>query len=179
MQQAQAGLQDIQRGRSLADTWSNRGEQITRGLKRKAPALTWTVGKHQAKRTAKNTSTRTGYFWSVNHGAHRRIFQNAKSHSTAPGPRPVHFAVSNWRDHFWQVHHGALSLDAHLLPIIAPPLHDDETLEATPKDERGNHFWQVGANALSVDVPVCLPGEPRQMDDDHGPSRNAIKRKRR
>ena len=55
VQQAQTGLQDIQRGRSLADTWSNRGQQLTRGLKRKAPALAWTVGKHQAKRTVKNT----------------------------------------------------------------------------------------------------------------------------
>ena len=54
VQQAQVGLQDIQRGQSLADTWSNRGEQIKRGLKRKAPALAWTVGKNQAKRTAKN-----------------------------------------------------------------------------------------------------------------------------
>ena len=58
VQQAQAGLQDIQRGQSLADTWSNRGEQLTRGLKRKAPALAWTDGKHQAKRTAKNTYKR-------------------------------------------------------------------------------------------------------------------------
>ena len=55
VQQAQAGLQDIQRGRSLADTWSHRGEQLTRGLKRKAPALAWTVGKHKAKCTAQNT----------------------------------------------------------------------------------------------------------------------------
>ena len=46
VQQAQAGLQDIQRGQSLADTWANRGEQPTRGLKRKDPALAWTVGKH-------------------------------------------------------------------------------------------------------------------------------------
>ena len=51
-------LQDIQRGQSLADTWSNRGEQLRRGLKRKAPALAWKVGKHQAKRTAKNTYKR-------------------------------------------------------------------------------------------------------------------------
>ena len=29
VQQAQAELQDIQRGQSLADTWSNRGEQPT------------------------------------------------------------------------------------------------------------------------------------------------------
>ena len=58
VQQAQAGLQDIQRGQSLADTWSNRGEQLTRGLKRKAPALAWTVGKHKAKRTAQNTYKR-------------------------------------------------------------------------------------------------------------------------
>ena len=45
VQQAQAGLQDIQRRQSLADTWSNRGEQLTCGLKPKAPALAWTVGK--------------------------------------------------------------------------------------------------------------------------------------
>ena len=55
VQQAQAGLQDIQKGQSLADTWSNRGEQLTLGFKRKAPALAWTVGKHKARRTAQNT----------------------------------------------------------------------------------------------------------------------------
>ena len=58
VQQAQAGLQDIQRRQTLADTWSNRGEQFTRGLKHKASALAWTVGKHQAKRAAKNTDKR-------------------------------------------------------------------------------------------------------------------------
>ena len=58
VQQAQSGLQDIQRGQSLADTWSHRGEQLTRGLKRKAPALTWTVDKDTAKRTAQNTFKR-------------------------------------------------------------------------------------------------------------------------
>ena len=51
VQQAQAGLQDIQRGLSLADTWSNRGEQLTRGLKRKASALAWTVGKNALRKT--------------------------------------------------------------------------------------------------------------------------------
>ena len=56
VQQAQAGLQDIQRRQTLADT--NRGEQLTRGLKHKASALAWTVGKHQAKRTAKKTHKR-------------------------------------------------------------------------------------------------------------------------
>ena len=106
----------------------------------------------------------------MKHGAHWRIFQNAKLHSTAPSPRPVHLAVSNWWDHLWQVHHGALSLAAHVLPIIGPPLHDHEELETTPKDERENHFWQVRANALSVDVPVCYPGEPPKMIDDHGPT---------
>ena len=57
-QQAQAGLHDIQRGQSLADTRAHRGEQLTRGLKRKAPALAWTVGKHKAKRTAQKTYKR-------------------------------------------------------------------------------------------------------------------------
>ena len=45
VQQAQAGLQDIQRGKSAADTWAHRGEQLSRGLKRKAPAMAWTIGK--------------------------------------------------------------------------------------------------------------------------------------
>ena len=58
VQQAQAVLRDIQRGQSLADTWSYRGEQLNRGLKRKATALTWAVGKHTAKRTAQNTFKR-------------------------------------------------------------------------------------------------------------------------
>ena len=51
LQQAQAGLQDIKAGRSLADTLSTRGPQLQRGLKRKAPALAWAVGKNQAKNT--------------------------------------------------------------------------------------------------------------------------------
>ena len=50
--------QDIQRGQSLADTWSNRGEQLTRGFKCKAHALAWTIGKNKAKRTAQNTYKR-------------------------------------------------------------------------------------------------------------------------
>ena len=58
VQQAQAGLQDIQRGRSAADTWARRSEQLSRGLKRKAPAMAWTIGKHKAKRTAQNTYKR-------------------------------------------------------------------------------------------------------------------------
>ena len=58
VQQAQAGLQDIQRGQSVADTWANRGEQLTRELKRKAPVLAWTVGKHKTKRTAQKTYKR-------------------------------------------------------------------------------------------------------------------------
>ena len=58
VQQAQAGLQDIQRGKSAADTWADRSAQLSRGLKRKAPAMAWTVGKHKAKRTAQNTYKR-------------------------------------------------------------------------------------------------------------------------
>ena len=58
VQQAQAGLQDIQRGKSAADTWADRSAQLSRGLKRKAPAVAWTVGKHKAKRTAQNTYKR-------------------------------------------------------------------------------------------------------------------------
>ena len=58
LQQAQAGLQDIQRGKSAAETWANRGAQLNRGLKRKAPAMAWTIGKHKVKRTAQNTYKR-------------------------------------------------------------------------------------------------------------------------
>ena len=53
-----AGLQEIQRGKSAAETWADRGAQLTRGLKRKAPAMAWAVGKHKAKRTAQNTYKR-------------------------------------------------------------------------------------------------------------------------
>ena len=58
IQQAQAGLQDIQRGKSAAATLAHRSTQLKRGLKRKAPAMAWTVGKHKAKRTAQNTYKR-------------------------------------------------------------------------------------------------------------------------
>ena len=58
VQQAQAGLQDIQRGKSVADTLVNQGQQLSRGLKRKALAMAWTIGKHKAKRTAQNTYKR-------------------------------------------------------------------------------------------------------------------------
>ena len=58
VQQAQAGLQDIQRGKSAADTWADRSVQLRRGLKRKAPAMAWAAGKHKAKRTAQNTYKR-------------------------------------------------------------------------------------------------------------------------
>ena len=60
IQQAQAGLQDIQRGKSAADTctWANRSAKINRGLKRKAPAMAWAVGKHKAKNTYKRAAKR-------------------------------------------------------------------------------------------------------------------------
>ena len=58
LQQAQAGLRDIQRGKSAADTWADRSGQLTRGLKRKAPAMVWAGGKHQAKKTYKRATQR-------------------------------------------------------------------------------------------------------------------------
>ena len=58
VKQAQAGLQDIQRGKSAAATWADRSAQLSRGLKRKAPAMAWTAGKHKVKRTAQNTYKR-------------------------------------------------------------------------------------------------------------------------
>ena len=58
LQQAQAGLQDIQQGQSVADVWGRQRAQISRGLKRKAPAMAWTIGKNKTKRTAQNTYKR-------------------------------------------------------------------------------------------------------------------------
>ena len=58
LQQAQAGLQDIQRGQSAADTWARRSDQLSRGLKPKAPAMAWTIGKNKAKRTAQSAYKR-------------------------------------------------------------------------------------------------------------------------
>ena len=58
VQQAQAGLQDIQRGKSAADTWADQRGQLTRGLKRKAPAMVWVGGKHNAKKTYKRATQR-------------------------------------------------------------------------------------------------------------------------
>ena len=58
VQQAQAGLRDIQRGKSAAETWADRSGQLSRGLKRKAPAMAWAAGKHKIKRTAQNTYKR-------------------------------------------------------------------------------------------------------------------------
>ena len=58
VQQARAGLRDIQRGKSAADTWADRSAQLSRGLKRKAPAMAWATGKHKVKRTAQNTYKR-------------------------------------------------------------------------------------------------------------------------
>ena len=96
----------------------------------------------------------------------------------ATRPRAVHLAVSSKGHDFWQVQHGALSPDAHVLPPIGP--HDPETLETTqqPRDERGHDFWQVHtrANASSLDVPVCVPGEPRSMSDGDGPTPTRYKK---
>ena len=58
VQQAQAGLRDIQRGKSAAETWADRSVQLTRGLKRKAPAMAWAAGKHKAKKTYKRATQR-------------------------------------------------------------------------------------------------------------------------
>ena len=58
LQQAQAGLRDIQQGKSAAATWADQRGQLTRGLKRKAPAMAWAGGKHQAKKTYKRATQR-------------------------------------------------------------------------------------------------------------------------
>ena len=67
VQQAQAGLRDIQRGKSAADMWADRSAQLSRGLKREAAAMAWTVGKQKVKCTAQNTykraTTTSWYVW--------------------------------------------------------------------------------------------------------------------
>ena len=92
-----------------------------------------------------------------NHGTYWRLSQNAKSHSTATRPRAVHLAVSSRGHDFWQVHHGAVSLDAHVLPPVGAL--EADPFETTPQDERGHDFWQVHthANAPSVDDLQNLP----------------------
>ena len=58
VQQAQAGLQDIQRGMSAADTWTQRSALLRRGLKRKATSMAWATGKNKAKKTYKRARQR-------------------------------------------------------------------------------------------------------------------------
>ena len=93
---------------------------------------------------------------------HWQLSLKAKSHSTATHPRAVRLAVSRRGHNFWQVHHGVLSPDAHVLPSIGALEADPFETTPLPKDERGHHFWQVHthAKAPSVDGPVCVPGEP-------------------
>ena len=90
----------------------------------------------------------------------------------------VHLAVSSRGHDFWQVHHGALSLDANVLPPVGP--HDTETPETTqpPKDERGHDFWRVHtrAKAPSADLPASVPGEPRPLLDGDGPTPTRYKK---
>ena len=102
-----------------------------------------------------------------NHGTHWRLSQNAKSHSTSMSPRAVRLAVSSRGHDFWQVHHGALSPDVHVLPPIGALEAGPFETTPPPKNERGHDFWQVHthANASSLDVPVCVSGEPRALGD--------------
>ena len=158
VQQAQAGLQDIQRGKSAADTWADRSAQLSRGLKRKAPDMAWTIGKNKAKRTAQNTYKRaTQRVRDIfgQDGTCRGLSQNAKSYSTATRPWTFHLAVSSRGHDFWQVDHGALSLDAHDLPPVGP-LAVGST--PTTQDERGHEFWQGGS-------PEGVVGQPSQSQE--------------
>ena len=56
--------------------------------------------------------------------------------------------------------------------------YEDEEIETTPMDKRGNLLWEVRANALSLDVPVCL-WRKRQVVDDHGPTPKRYKKETR
>ena len=93
-------------------------------------------------------------------------------------PRAVRLAVSSRGHDFWQVHHGALSPDAHVLPPIGELEADPFETTPPPKNERGHDFWQVHthANASSLDVPVCVPGEPRALGDGDGPTPTRYKK---
>ena len=152
VQQAQAGLQDIQRGKSAADTWADRSAQLSRGLKRKAPAMAWTIGKNKAKQTAQNTYKRaTQRVRDIfgQDGTCRGLSQNAKSYSTATRPWTFHLAVSSRGHGFWQVDHGALFPDVHVLPPVGA-LAVGSML--TSQDERGYDFWHVHSHA-----PLGIP----------------------
>ena len=65
-------------------------------------------------------------------GTCRRLSENAKSYSTATRPWTVHFAVSSGGYDLWQVDHGALSPDVHVLPPVGST--------PTSQDERGTIF---------------------------------------
>ena len=99
----------------------------------------------------------------------------------APGLRLVHLAVSNGWDYVWQVHHGALSLDAHVLPIIGPPFHDHETLETTPKDERA--YRTIFVTSTRMRYPWMYPSASRVNPEKWlmtvARRQNAMKSKRR
>ena len=69
---------------------------------------------------------------------------------------------------------GLASLDAHVLPPVGAL--DADPFETTAQDERGHGFLQVHTHAQSVDGPVCVPGEPRKMVDDHGPTPTRYKK---
>ena len=54
----QSTLQDVKQGRSLADSVSQRGPALRRKLKRKAPSIALSVGKHKANQSYKKARRR-------------------------------------------------------------------------------------------------------------------------
>ena len=77
---------------------------------------------------------------------------------------------------FWHVHPHANGR-FHEGPLGSPRKGHDGTL-AEETYERGHDFWQVHthANAPSVYGPVCVPGGPRTMGEDYGPTPTRYKK---
>ena len=176
MQQAQAGLQDIQRGQSLADTWSNRGEQLTRVFETQSPL----PGLDGREKNKPNALLKTPIKEPLNSYGISLVCgsQNAKSHSTAPGRRPVHFAVSNRRTIFGKstmaryplIHTSSRLLDPH--SMIMKHFKQRRRLKGGTifgKSERMRYPWMY-PSACRENAKWLMTMARRQ---------NAIKRKRR
>ena len=92
--------------------------------------------------TVKSCKTYTGHLWSVKKLWYALVgFSSRKIAFDGNAPAGGSTRRIKWGDDLWQVHPGALPLDAH---VLSP-----ETVEITPspKDERRHDFWQVEPHA--------------------------------
>ena len=115
------------------------------------------------------------------HGTHWRLSQNAKSHSTATRPRAVHLAVSSRGHDFWQVHHGAVSPDVHVLPPVGA-LEADHLKQRRRRRMKGGTIFGKSTR-MRMRNPLMFPSASRVNPDpwvmEMVRRRHGIKRTRR